>query len=352
MANIDKFIPKDVWIQLERATETVLSVIPSLRNEQLISDLSANVLMTDDPDEKETLLEAVNETIARFAEEVQAIAAERCKQKNTKHRLEGLVNHTLNNSLSIAKEKLGLAQDLHNEHKLRGEKKRTSLEEAVSTIRAACSSILAHEFLVMEDPAKKEFYQPEIENISISHFFSEIEWTLDYRFHKSTSINNPITIEIPEEIRDLQVRVHCWTLFHLTTNICANASSHGEATNLEIRLTKENDFLVITISDNGSGIESDVETTMYDYLVSRGKEVVGQTTRIMHSGIGIAHAPERLEAFGATIECQGHGGLEGAENKKGAKYIIKVPLADVPSNALNSDIVPKPSAQLIVPVVS
>lgn len=104
------------------------------------------------------------------------------------------------------------------------------------------------------------------------------------------------------------------TLWLLLDNIAKNARKHGDARRLQISVTDEGDFVEVSISDDGKGVDDSVKNTLFERGVTSGDG----------HGIGLADAIQRMATMHGSIDCEAHGGLpsrhEGIE--RGAKFVI------------------------------
>lgn len=96
----------------------------------------------------------------------------------------------------------------------------------------------------------------------------------------------------------------------LLYNMANNSLMHGTATKLNISI---NDHYII-VSDNGTGFETSDKVFKYKYTT--GNRNNGR------QGIGLGLMQEVFAAFGATIECDGRGGLPNKQGGHGAKFVI------------------------------
>ncbi len=107
---------------------------------------------------------------------------------------------------------------------------------------------------------------------------------------------------------------HSATLELLLINIIKNSARHGGAHNLHLHAREANSAIIIEVSDDGSGVDNDIAGELFEW----GKS--GNTKK--GTGIGLAHACERMAAMGGTIECEPHGGLPNQSGTNGAKFIL------------------------------
>jgi len=92
-------------------------------------------------------------------------------------------------------------------------------------------------------------------------------------------------------------------VFH---NLIDNALMHGKATKVEFSATAEDGALLITVEDDGVGIEEKDREHIFDR--GYGK----------HTGMGLFFSREVLQMTGITIN-------DSSEPGKGARFILKVP---------------------------
>lgn len=115
----------------------------------------------------------------------------------------------------------------------------------------------------------------------------------------------PISVEGDDNV---SVLVHEGILFTLLLNICRNASVHGNASKVSIKVSRWR----IEVLDDGKGIPDEVAARMFElgFTTGHGK------------GIGLGDAQKRMQVMGGDISCETHGGLEGRYGCRGAKFIL------------------------------
>jgi PAS domain S-box-containing protein len=106
-------------------------------------------------------------------------------------------------------------------------------------------------------------------------------------------------------------------VWHLLSNAIKFTPNGGQ---VEIQLTKVENYAQIQVSDTGEGIHPD----FLPYIFDRFRQADGTTTR-RHTGLGLGLALVRqmVELHGGTVEAKSDG--EG----KGAIFSVKLPLASV-----------------------
>lgn len=106
-------------------------------------------------------------------------------------------------------------------------------------------------------------------------------------------------------------------IWHLLSNAMKFTPNGGQ---VEIQLTKVDNYAQIQVSDTGEGIHPD----FLPYVFDRFRQADSTTTR-RHTGLGLGLALVRqmVELHGGTVEAKSDG--EG----KGATFIVKLPLASV-----------------------
>jgi len=274
----------------------------------------------------------INETkISKFSEKIQDI-----------------INHSLNNSLNIITQKLGLLLDIQDPNidpkiietiKI---DKPEFYKIIISLFYAGASTILSREFLIQEENSNniisgsgisgisginrsqilealnrgiKETSEQLItykgklqnENIFLNSFFKKICPALDSRF------GNPVEIIISPQLEKTFIKTNKYTIMNLLLNMCGNAKKHGGADKLKIEVTLKEKFVKFVVSDNGKGFDEKKYGEIYKYGFS------GENS----TGIGLAYAPERLKHSGASIKHNGHDGIDG-----GAKFEMLIPVSE------------------------
>jgi len=78
---------------------------------------------------------------------------------------------------------------------------------------------------------------------------------------------------------------------------------------IDVATTIENEDVVVTISDTGTGIPKDIIEKIFDPLY---------TTKVNGTGLGLTVSKSIVEEHGGTIAVE-------SEENKGSKFIIKLP---------------------------
>lgn len=169
-----------------------------------------------------------------------------------------------------------------------------------------------------------EFWSEEpalqLQETDIGDLLQEATKSIKKRF--STTSQKDRTTTITSE-KDLLAKIHEPTLVMLLLNICSNAKWHGGAAKLDFKAYQQDGFVVIEISDDGTGIDDQITDTIFEWGQSGANDS-------SHHGIGLANAKERMAAMNGSIEAEPKGGLPNNANSNGAKFTIKIPkLVDV-----------------------
>ena len=126
-----------------------------------------------------------------------------------------------------------------------------------------------------------------------------------------------VKVSLPEQL--LMVPMDPLLIQQVLTNILENAVLHGgEVTCVEIALERKNeDWVAITVSDNGQGIAAEKLSTLFDGLTQSGPR--SDIKRNM--GIGLSVCRTVVHA---------HGGRISAKNKKGggASFCVELPMKE------------------------
>ena len=168
----------------------------------------------------------------------------------------------------------------------------------------------------------RETYRPttseEFQPCSLNELVLEVEKLINTHLHR----NNIHFVFIPFRklppanlIQDQMKQV--------ILNICLNAvesMSQGGTLTIQTKLDKENDLLILDISDTGSGIHPDVLPYIFDPFV---------TTKDRGTGLGLAITHDIVRRHGGQIEPDSVLG-------KGTRFTIKLPV--------NLQITPEPNA--------
>ncbi|SOE22141.1 Signal transduction histidine kinase [Spirosomataceae bacterium TFI 002] len=102
-------------------------------------------------------------------------------------------------------------------------------------------------------------------------------------------------------------------------NLVGNAFKFTqEGDEITVKLKQKENFLLITISDTGTGINTDKIPFIFDRFYQAGKNENVRPSRV-GSGVGLAHTQELITLLNGTIEVKSSIG-------KGTSFIIKLPI--------------------------
>ncbi len=93
------------------------------------------------------------------------------------------------------------------------------------------------------------------------------------------------------------------TLYRVIQEGMTNAVRHGHATEIRIRLTRQDELLTIDIRDNGMGPDGEVT-----------------------EGFGLRHMRERLELLGGSLTCGSRAELEEEGGTRGFYILVSLPI--------------------------
>jgi signal transduction histidine kinase len=121
-----------------------------------------------------------------------------------------------------------------------------------------------------------------------------IEWQAG-EFQERTQIRCAMTIEVTEMIWEREFSTACFRVFQ---EALTNITRHANATNVEVRLARDDEMMVLTVQDNGRGI-TDKEIAHAD-------------------SIGLTGMKERAAQVGGEVSVRGTSG-------KGTTVTMRVP---------------------------
>lgn len=126
----------------------------------------------------------------------------------------------------------------------------------------------------------------------------------------------PIDIEVVSEMENPLISADKYHVEHMLTNLLSNAVKYSKPP-LEIIITliKDNNWLYISVKDNGIGISEEDQINIFDRY-SR----VGDTTLARGHGIGLNYVKRMVEKHEGEISVK-------SELDKGSEFIIKLPLS-------------------------
>jgi two-component system, chemotaxis family, CheB/CheR fusion protein len=139
-----------------------------------------------------------------------------------------------------------------------------------------------------------------------------------------------IEVELPQE--PVYVEGDLVRLSQAITNLVNNAAKYtNEGGWIRVRAERGDGSAVISVSDNGIGIDADLLPRVFD-LFTQGDRSLERTRGGL--GIGLTLVQRLIEMHGGSIEARSHGVNRGSE------FVIRLPALVRPSDALRS---PKPA---------
>ena len=124
-----------------------------------------------------------------------------------------------------------------------------------------------------------------------------------------------MTISVKSDIKTIRsVRV---TLELVLRNLIGNAIKHHHRADgsIEITLSKKRDKLVITVSDNGPGIDPKFHVKIFEMF-----QTLRPRDEVEGSGMGLAIVKKTVEVLGGEIAVESRVG-------EGSKFIVQFPIA-------------------------
>lgn len=153
----------------------------------------------------------------------------------------------------------------------------------------------------------------DFNNINISYYLDDIMEEFGFIFAEDNQSFNYKNELDKTEI----VKLDSKTMYRTIRNIIGNARKYGgEDLKVNVTITKENEFIFISIKDNGPGIEKEHLKNIFERFYRVDKE---RTKNLMSTGLGLAISKEIVEAHNGSI-------LAISELSKGSEFIIKLPI--------------------------
>jgi signal transduction histidine kinase len=142
----------------------------------------------------------------------------------------------------------------------------------------------------------------------------------------SMTLEKPITIVAPPIDSSIKLRVDPTRIMQVIRNLLSNAVKFAPPNSaIEIAGYQRNNFLVISVSDEGPGIPENEIEAIFDKFVQSSKTRTGAGG----TGLGLPICREILAAHGGTIRAENRG-------PKGAVFTFEIPLAiDIAAEAIN-----------------
>lgn len=154
-------------------------------------------------------------------------------------------------------------------------------------------------------------------NIVIKKDFEVIEDVIEQAINQLPWLKktNRLKVMVPDDI--VLVKMDGRLMVQVLVNLLDNANKHThESTEIELIANISDENLIITVKDNGPGVDKAILSTMFDSFVTLPRNVVDGHHGF---GLGLAICKTIVEAHGGTIEAEATPG-------KGSAFTIKLPI--------------------------
>ncbi|MGL4741931.1 MAG: sensor histidine kinase, partial [Sarcina sp.] len=154
----------------------------------------------------------------------------------------------------------------------------------------------------------------DFQEVNISDYLDDIMEEFSFTFsedEQTFKYNNSLK---KSEIVNLDSK----SMYRTLRNIVGNAKKYcGVDLEVDVNVYGENDYVIISIKDNGPGIKEEHLKNIFERFYRVDKE---RTKDLMSTGLGLAIAKEIIEA---------HNGKIGVKSviDKGSEFIIKLPIS-------------------------
>lgn len=136
----------------------------------------------------------------------------------------------------------------------------------------------------------------ELDRVSINEYLVETTKHLKSYFSQ-------VDISCRMDKKNIFVLIHQPIVTNFIINLIVNAQKHGAASKIELLLSIDHDKAVVSIRDDGKGMDSSFNEH--------------------RSGLGLLMIDERLAIMNAVLKVDEHGGIDG-----GAAFHIEFPIAE------------------------
>ncbi|SHH31946.1 sensor histidine kinase [Tepidibacter thalassicus] len=249
----------------------------------------------------------LRDAINQMAQKIQNEINLREKSEKNRKRLILDISHDLKTPLTNI---IGYSETLYQNKNLEDDVKNKYLDIIISNSKRANNLIqdLFELSKIESDNNKIEFKNYDIcefiRRILVNYIFELEENGMSYEF------------DIPE--KEIICKISPKHLERALSNIIINSIKYsGKNTTLKLKVKKLSDISVITIEDDGIGINSDSLNDIFEPFV-RGD--ISRNSKTGGTGLGLAITKAIIEKHGGTIYLDKY-------HKKGCKFIISIPLA-------------------------
>lgn len=155
----------------------------------------------------------------------------------------------------------------------------------------------------------------DFNDINISYYLDDIMEEFGFIFAEDNQdFNYKNTLEKTEI-----VKLDPKTMYRTIRNVIGNARKYGgENLKVDVTVSKEAQFVSISIKDNGPGIEKEHLKNIFERFYRVDKE---RTKNLMSTGLGLAISKEIVDAHNGNISVL-------SELSKGSEFIIKLPISN------------------------
>ncbi|MDU1905532.1 MAG: HAMP domain-containing sensor histidine kinase [Dysgonomonas sp.] len=215
------------------------------------------------------------------------------------------ISHEFKRPLSTL---MQIMSSLENEKIVLNEERRTRyLKMAVEEINKMSGQTDMILSMAMDDEGVLELNPTEI-NIE-----NEVYEIVD-RFTETSS--KPTDIEVISNVSNPLISGDKYHIEHIITNLISNAIKYSKTpVEISVELNKDNNWLYISVKDNGIGISEGEINKIFDRY-SRA----GDTKAVKGHGIGLNYVRRMIKKHNGEISVE-------SELDKGSKFIIKLPIS-------------------------
>lgn len=241
-----------------------------------------------------------------LAQELQATEREKKHVEKDRQRIIASISHDLKTPLTVIK---GFATALLD--------KKVSAEESQRYLQTILSrSVIANDLIDSLFEYNKLNHPEYIMNFTRQDICEFIKQFLAEKYQEISSKHFELVIDIPDE--ELICQIDSQMFLRVLENIVGNSLKYNaENTTIYITVTKENDEVVISLGDNGIGVDEDFLQQIFEPFTMADRS----RSSGLGTGLGLSICKKIVELHHGTINAYSH-----KDGQMAVEFVMKLPL--------------------------